>query len=384
MRKSCLLVVLAGVFQLLPHASAQSVIAARSGVVNYFEGVVFIDGQPLERKPGIFARMHEGATLTTEGGRAEVLLTPDTYLRLGADSSIRMISTDIDDTKVELLSGSAILDSAQAPAGAFVRIVFKGETVRPMKPGNYRLDADPPQLRVFKGEAEVSRQDAKNDAKDSEPVTVLASQLMALDGSTIVKRFTQGTDGLLDIWSEERGSLIASNMANSQAISDPLLDNSAAVPDDLASFIGYASSLPPASAGAGAYGSSVVYPTYPTYPGYVGYSGYPGYAGYPGYPGYAGYPGYPGYGLSVYPGIATLIPAYRRPRPLVLYSPRTGYSPSVFASRPGYTGYAGTTGYRGSYGVTSPARPAYTPTFGSRPATVMPHIGTPGRAVGHR
>jgi hypothetical protein len=363
MRKIYALVVLAGLFPLLPHASGQSVIAARSGVVNFFEGVVFLDGQPLERKPGIFVRMQEGATLATEGGRAEVLLTPDTYLRMGADTSIRMVSTDIDDTKVELLSGSAILDSAQAPAGAFVKIIFKGETVRPMKPGNYRLDAEPPQLRVFKGEADVSRNDAgqnitaqNNTGKPGDPVTVTASQLMPLDGSTVVKRFTQGTDGLLDIWSDERGSLIASNMANSQSISDPLLDNGTSVPDDLASFIGYGAPMPSSPGGISTYGGVV----YPTYPGY----GYPGY-GYPGYPGY--------YGFTPYPSLASLlIPAYRSPTTILMYRPRTGYSSSIFTVRPGYTGYSG--------GITSPSRT----TFAPRPVTVAPHVGTTVHVGGHR
>jgi hypothetical protein len=348
MRKIYALLSLAAVSPLLPYASAQSVIAAHSGVVNFSEGVVFVDGQPLDRKPGIFMRLAEGATLSTEGGRAEVLLTPDTYLRIGADTSIRMLSTDIDDTKVELLSGSAILDSAQAPAGSFVKIVFKGETIRPVKPGNYRMDAEPPQLRVFKGEAEVSPNDA---AKKSEPVTVLAAQLMPLDGSPVVKRFTQGTDGLLDIWSDERGSLIASNMVNSQSISDPLLDNGPAVPDDLASYIGYGG-LPPSTSGLGTYGSTVVYPTYPGY----------------------GYPGY--YGYSPYPTLATLlIPAIRRPTSILLYSPRTGYSGSIYTLRPGYTGYTGYTG-----GVSSSSRTVFTP----RPVTTVPHIGTPVHVGGRR
>jgi hypothetical protein len=337
------------------------VIAARSGVVNFLEGVVFVDGQPLDRKPGVFVRLQEGSVLSTEGGRAELLLTPDTYLRLGADSSIRMISTDIDDTKVEMLTGSAILDSAQAPAGAFVKIVFKGETIRPLKPGNYRLDVEPPQLRVFKGQAEVSPKEKKGD-----PVTVAASQLMPLDGSSVVKRFTEGTDSLLDIWSDERGALIASNMINSQSIHDPLFDTGPAVPDDLASYIGYGSALPPAPGGMSTYGSTVVYPTY---------SGIYTYPGYPGYPGLSVY--------TPYPSLATalLIPGYRRQSSLLLYAPHNGYS-SVFTARPGYTGYSG------GIGVSSPGRTVFAPrpvtTVGPHPVTVAPHVGTPVRAVGHR
>ncbi len=137
MRKPFAILALALLVPVLPHASAQSVISARSGLVNFFEGVVFLDGQPLERKSGTFPRLREGSTLVTESGRAEVLLTPDTYIRIGETSSIRMISNDIDDTRVELLSGSAILDSAQAPAGEFVKVVFKGRNdPHPMKPGN--------------------------------------------------------------------------------------------------------------------------------------------------------------------------------------------------------------------------------------------------------
>lgn len=332
----------------LPQAWGQSVISARSGLINYFEGVAFVDAAPLAHKSGIFARLHEGDTLSTESGRAEVLLTPDTYLRIGADSSIRMIKTDMDDTQVELLSGSAILDSAQAPAGAFVKIIFRDETIRPMKPGNYRIDAEQAQLRVFAGEAEVSR--GKED-----PVTVLSSQLMPLDGSSVVKRFTEGADGLLDIWSDERGALIASNLANSQSISDPLLDTGPAVPADLAAYIGWLPPMPPASGGT--YDS-----VYPTYPGY----GYPGY-GYPGY-GYPGYPGYPGY--APYGALSLLIPAYR-PATSLWIAPRTaGYS-SIYTVRPGYTGSVGSYSSR--------------PTYVSRPVITAPRtVGGVGHVGGRR
>jgi FecR protein len=231
MRKHFLLA-LALVFAfLLPNASAQSVISARSGLVNFFEGVVFLDGQPLARKSGTFPHLRDGSTLVTESGRAEILLTPDTYLRLGENSSVRLISDSIADTQVELVSGSAMLDSAKAPAGEFVKVIFKNSTMRILKQGHYRLDAEPPQLRVFDGEAEVTR--------DGKAVKIQPSQLFPLEGAPIVKRFTQGSDGLLDLWSEERGELISSKMVNSQTITDPLLDSGPGVPADLASYIGY-------------------------------------------------------------------------------------------------------------------------------------------------
>jgi len=318
---------------LLPQALGQSVISARSGLINYFEGVVFLDGQPLARKAGTFARMHEGSMLVTESGRAEVLLTPDTYLRIGADSSIRMISSDIDDTQVELLSGSSTLDSARAPDGAFARIVFRDATIRFLKPGHYRMDAEPPQLRVYEGEAEVSR--------NGSPVKIESSQLMPLDGAPVVKRFTQGSDGLLDLWSEERGSLIASNMANSQSISDPLLDSGPDVPADLASYIGYMPMVTMPPAGLNPYGYSFLYPSYSAF--------------------------------SPYQGLAVVAFAPLRP-PLSLYRPRYGYS-SVYSGV-----YSGRSAFPSGLGIGSTPRPVFAP----RPAVTVPRVGVGVRGVGRR
>jgi hypothetical protein len=332
MRKPVAFLALALLFPLLPHAAGQSVISARSGLVNFFEGVVFLDGQPMARKSGTFTRMREGSTLLTESGRAEVLLTPDTYLRIGESSSIRMISSDIDDTRVELVSGSSILDSERAPEGEFVRIVFKDATIRILKPGHYRMDAEPPQLRVYEGEAEVLR--------DGMPVRIAASQLMPLDGAPVVKRFTQGSDGLLDLWSEERGSLIASNMVNSQSISDPLLDNGPGVPADLASYVGYMpmGTMPPV--GYNPYGYSYLYPNYS--------------------------------GFSPYPSLAVMAFAPVRPT-RILYVPRYGYT-SAFPTR---------TSFPGGLGIASTPRPVFLPRPVT-PARPAPRVGVGIHPVGRR
>jgi hypothetical protein len=314
---------------LLPRALAQSVISARSGLVNYFEGVVFLDGQPLARKSGTFTRMKEGSTLVTQSGRAEVLLTPDTYLRIGEDSSIRMISSDIDDTRVELLAGSSIVDSERAPEGEFVKIVFKDATIHILKPGHYRMDAEPAQLRVYEGEAEVTR--------NGNLVKIESSQLMPLDGAPVVKRFTQGSDGLLDLWSEERGSLIASNMINSQSISDPLLDSGPGVPADLASYIGYMPMVTMPPVGPNPYGYSYLYTNYT--------------------------------GFSPYPSLAVLAyPAYRTAS--YLYTPRFGYS-SLTSRRPGFPS---------GLGIVSTPRPVFVP----RPVGTVPRVGVGARPVGRR
>src|SRR5580698_8724783 len=86
-------------------ADAQAVISTRSGLVHYFEGAVYLSGQPLESRLGKFASMANGAELRTENGRAEVLLTPGVVLRLDQNSSLRMLSNSLEDTRVEMLTG---------------------------------------------------------------------------------------------------------------------------------------------------------------------------------------------------------------------------------------------------------------------------------------
>jgi hypothetical protein len=342
-----LLSVAALLFPLLPHAAGQSVISARSGLVNFFEGVVFLDGQPLARKSGTFPRMREGSTLSTQGGRAEVLLTPDTYLRIGEDSGIRMISNAIDDTQVELVSGSSILDSARAPEGVFVKIVFRESTIRILKPGHYRMDAEPAQLRVYEGEAEVTR---NNGSGSGDPVTIESSQLMPLDGAPVVRRFTEGSDGLLDVWSEERGSLIASNLTNSQSISDPLLDTGPGVPDDLASYVGYMPmpAIPPG--GMSPYGMN---------PYGVNPYGYYSYL----YPNYSAF--------SPYPSLVVAMAPMRTAS--YLYGPRYGYT-SIYSVRPRFPSGLGIGG------STTIPRPVFTP----RPAVTVPRVGGAVRVGGRR
>jgi FecR protein len=303
------IVFLAFVFPIASHLSAQSVISARSGLINFSEGVAFVDGQPLPRKVGTFTRLKEGSTLVTESGRVEVLLTPNTYLRIGEKSSIRMISDSLSDTRVELLGGSAVLDSERAPAGDFVKIIFRDATIRILKPGHYRMDAEPPQLRVYAGEAEVAR--------NQNQVTIKSSQLFPLDGAPVVKRFTEGSDGLLDLWSAERGALVASRLTNAQTITDPLLDSGPGVPADLSAWIGYVPAAPAPPLTARVYGGYGLQSPYLQSPYLLSpYLMYP----------------YPGVSISAFAPLIS--PGYSR------YVSRFGY-PAIFSNRALFPGNNG-------------------------------------------
>ena len=141
---------------LTPPADGQSVISTRSGIVHFFEGAVYLGDQPLESHPGKFSSVPQGAELRTAEGRAEVLLTPDVFVRIGERSTIRMVANDLSDTRVELLAGSAVVDSAEPSSGTSVTLIYRNWNVRFFERGVYRIDSDPPRLWVLQGEAEVS------------------------------------------------------------------------------------------------------------------------------------------------------------------------------------------------------------------------------------
>ena len=100
--RACAFLTLAAVSRLALPAGAQSVISTHSGLIHFFEGAVYLGDQPLESHLGRFPSVPQGGELRTAEGRAEVLLTPGVFLRMGERSAIRMVSNDLADTQVEL------------------------------------------------------------------------------------------------------------------------------------------------------------------------------------------------------------------------------------------------------------------------------------------
>src|ERR1700691_6093497 len=82
----------AAVIAVAPPASAPSVIFTHSGVIHFLEGTVYLGDQPLESHLGKFPSVPQGAELRTAEGRAEVLLTPGVFLRIGEQTKIRMVA----------------------------------------------------------------------------------------------------------------------------------------------------------------------------------------------------------------------------------------------------------------------------------------------------
>jgi len=192
-------------------ASAQPVTSAKSGVVAYLEGKVYLENERLEFSTVHFPQIKENGTLRTEDGRAEVLLTPGVVLRLGENSSLKMITNRLIDTRLELLTGAAVVEADNVEKDTSVTVVCKSGTVGLSKMGIYRFDAEPGRLRVFKGLADV-----RLGSETVEAVLVPGGKAISLAGDTATaEKFNIEDTDSLDRWSSHRGMVLA--MANPSA-----------------------------------------------------------------------------------------------------------------------------------------------------------------------
>jgi hypothetical protein len=204
-------------------AKGQSVVSTHSGVVYFFAGSVYIGDEQLEQKFGKFPDIGEGHELRTETGRAEVLLTPGTILRVGENSTIRMISNKLSDTRVELLAGSAILESTDDLKDTAVTLIHKKWQVRLPRPGVYRIDAAPPQLQVFKGEIEVAANGQKDKVPVKEGETLPLAEVLLADKTVTPDRdleLTTSDNDSFKSWAMNRSQAVAADNATAAEIID--------------------------------------------------------------------------------------------------------------------------------------------------------------------
>jgi len=213
-------------------SAAQSVISARSGVIHFFEGTVYLGDQLLERQLGRFPMLPDGGELRTEQGRAELLLTPGVFLRMGENSAVRLLTSDLEDTHVELLTGSATIDCTHTAPGYALTVVLQQWHANFLKRGLYRIDSSPAVLSVRTGLAEVR---AGNQAA----VNVERGMRLPLQAVLVPEQAPEAPDDALADWSIGRRQSIAADDAISAQI-----DEDPASRGDLATGIAGVSNFP--------------------------------------------------------------------------------------------------------------------------------------------
>jgi uncharacterized membrane protein YgcG len=151
MRRSKLITV-AGLFLAAVSTPLWADTPARPGTLNYVEGQAAMGGQSLDAK-SVGKEMAQGQSITTLNGKAEILLTPGVFLRLGPNSSATMVANGLADTQVELNQGHAMIEADQLFAENHISMIFGGFNIALQKHGLYDFDATEHQVRVFDGEA---------------------------------------------------------------------------------------------------------------------------------------------------------------------------------------------------------------------------------------
>lgn len=184
--------------------AAQSVISAKSGMVHYTEGLVYVNDEAVTVKVSQFPEVKERSVLRTEEGRAEVLLTPGVILRLAENSSVRMLSNKLWDVKVELLTGDILIEAGEVQKDQALQIKFGESLIDITKRGLFRLSAASGTLKVFEGEASV--------VSSGQRLIVKEGRQTAINTALVAEKFDREVGDSFHRWAGRRTEALA--MAN--------------------------------------------------------------------------------------------------------------------------------------------------------------------------
>lgn len=213
MKKNLLFVVSIAVFSLLfstivfaqndkvfSAAGDTYVISAKAGGVNHTEGKVAIIRK--DGKSGLLLKSDKieiGDRVSTGAdGKAEILLNPGSFVRLGSNAEFEFQTTDLDNLKLKLSGGSAIFE-VYADKEFKVTLDLPNADIELTRSGVYRVDvlADGSgKISVWKGRFVVSDEEAE----------VKAGRSAIVKGKTAgtIAKFDRDNKDELDIWSDLR------------------------------------------------------------------------------------------------------------------------------------------------------------------------------------
>jgi hypothetical protein len=197
---------------------------ARPGTLNYVQGMADLNGNVVNQQRVGSTTMNPGDELTTGAGKVEILLTPGIFLRVDSNSAVKMISPDLESTRLELDRGRAAVEVDQIFPENMVQIIDNGMTSQLMKVGYYEFDVDSPEVMVFKGEARIQAGVGKHFGQ-GKWIKLTQYHEMALDPGVREKAVgfdTHPTDDDLYNWSSMRSHYLAE--ASSQ-VSDEYADS---------------------------------------------------------------------------------------------------------------------------------------------------------------
>ncbi len=180
------------------------------GALNYVEGQASIDNQVVNSKSVGSASLNAGDVLSTGNGRAEILLTPGIFLRVGKNSAVRMDTPELTNTRVSVLQGEAMVEADLLHKEDRIYIGERNATSELDKKGVYDFDADVPNVRVYDGKLTVTEDDRKVDLGKGREAVLTGEPLKAQKFDT---RPAEASDPLY-AWSKLRSEYLAEATAS--------------------------------------------------------------------------------------------------------------------------------------------------------------------------
>jgi hypothetical protein len=183
-------------------ASAQKVVGAKSGVIQFSKGSVFLNGNPVSLAKDQYIQLGNSQNLQTTSGYVELILAPSSYLWLGCNSSLRMRQNKLTDIQVEIGQGSAMIEIVKALKNFPIHVYISKSVLEIRKAGLYRFDSATGELRVFRGSVLVGNGKKKT--------RITEGRMIRLDSQSAPAKFdVQSTDDLHQLAANRSTQLVA-------------------------------------------------------------------------------------------------------------------------------------------------------------------------------
>lgn len=193
-------------------AGDKYVISAKAGGVNETDGSITV-----RRADGTSGHLIKGDDLnigdqvwTDTSGKAEVLLNPGSFMRVGPETAFEFTSTSLDDLRLKIGSGSAIFEVI-ADDDFRVTVLMPRTAMAFTRSGVYRVDILPDRsskVSVYKGKVYFG-QDGKTVIKSGRSATIAGI-------NADVQKFDKGDRDGLTTWSKDRAKELAKANASLQ------------------------------------------------------------------------------------------------------------------------------------------------------------------------
>lgn len=178
------------------------VISAKAGGVSVVEGKVALSRKA--GKNGLLLKndqLEAGDRVTTgPDSKAEVLLNPGSYLRIGSNTSFEFENTSLEDLRVKFHSGSAVIEVLASDDFA-INVAVSGTSFKLNRSGVFRIDVTGDggaRVAVWKGRMTVNGDDVKS------------GRVAIISGSNAaVAKFDRDGGDDLDVWSKFRAKEVA-------------------------------------------------------------------------------------------------------------------------------------------------------------------------------